>query len=918
MFQRCGPRSRLVNDRTHRHVRPAAQPVWRRPVGPVASSRRRRPRGRLFILLASSILPVALWTTAPSAQTYRDPSAPVEIRVQDLLSRMTAEEKFWQLFMLAGEFSGDETRFQDGLFGLQVPADPDRNDPVLRMNAIQRHFVEETRLGIPVIFFGEALHGLVQRDATVFPQAIGLAASFDTTLMGEIARATAMECRSRGVRQVLSPVVNIASDVRWGRVEETYGEDPFLSSEMGVAFVTGFERRGVITTPKHWIANVGDGGRDSYPIDVDQRLLREVYLPPFLACIRRGGSRSVMTSYNSLDGSPCSANAWLNSRLLKQELGFTGFVISDAGAVGGANVLHFTASDYADAAVKAIESGLDVIFQTSYDHHLLFGSAFREGRIHSSRIDDAVGRVLRAKFELALFEHPYLDPAQFPAAGGLPHRTLARRAARESMVLLKNSDHVLPLSASLKSIAVVGPDASEARLGGYSAPATRACSIVQGVRERVGSSVAVLYAPGCRRLSPRYVTVPSEVLSCPQGDSIATGLRGEYYDNVSLRGRPVFSRVDLAVQFQWTLFSPDPKRLSYDFYSVRWSGTLKAPVSGRFKLGLEGNDGYRLYLDDAVLIDNWTKASYRTETAEVSLEAGREYRIRLEYFEPTGNARIRLIWDVGAPPDEEAGIREAVALAARCDAVVIAVGIEEGEFRDRASLALPGRQEELIARIAELGKPVVVVLVGGSAVTMSRWLDQVPAVLAAWYPGEEGGRAVADVLFGDYSPAGRLPVTFPVAEGQLPLVYNHKPTGRGDDYLDLSGQPLFPFGYGLSYTNFEYGELRITPPRIRAGDTAVARFTLKNTGGREGDEVVQMYVHDELASVARPVASLNGFQRIHLGPGQSHEVSFPITPETLSMLDRDLRPGIEPGTFRITVGASSKDIRLRGVLSVWE
>jgi beta-glucosidase len=698
---------------------------------------------------------------------YRDPTAPIDERVNDLLSRMTPEEKFWQLFMLAGEFQGDEARFADGLFGLQVPAEPD-SAIIARMNEIQRHFVEDTRLGIPVVFFAEALHGLVQRDATVFPQAIGLAATFDTTLVGEVAGAIAEECRARGVRQVLSPVVNIAVDVRWGRVEETYGEDPFLSSRMGVAYVSPLERAGVITTPKHWIANVGDGGRDSYPVDIDQRLLREVHVPPFRACIERGGSRSIMTAYNSVDGLPCSANSWLNTVLLKAEMGFTGFVISDAAAVGGIKDLHMTAATYADAGKQAIDGGLDVIFQTSYDHHLLFGPAFRDGRIESTRTDDAVTRVLRAKFQLGLFEDPYVDTDESSGPDGSAHRALARRAAREAMVLLKNEGNVLPLSPDLGSIAVIGPDAAQARLGGYSAPSSRACSILDGIRERVGGATAVRYAAGCARQE-------------------------------------------------------------------------------------------------------------QTDDAE---------------------------------------LQEAVDLASKCDAVVVAAGIEEGEFRDRASLALPGRQVELIRRVTALGRPVVVVLVAGSAVTMSGWLRDVPAVLEVWYPGEEGGRAVADVLFGDESPAGRLPITFPIAEGQLPLVYNHKPSGRGDDYLDLTGRPLFPFGHGLSYTTFEYSDLRIEPSVIGSGDSAAVRFTLTNTGSRDGDEVVQLYIHDDLASVVRPVMSLEGFERVHLRPGESREVGLSITPDNLSLLDRELREVVEPGSLRIMIGASSGDIRLQGELSV--
>ncbi len=873
----------------------------------------------LFLVgLTLIILPLAgaASTQAEPGVVYRDPAAPVEDRVADLLSRMTPEEKFWQLFMLAGEFDGDETRYTDGLFGLQVAADPGTTDVVARMNRIQRHFVEDTRLGIPIIFFAEAVHGLVQRDATIFPQAIGLAASFDTDLMGDVASAIAAECRARGVRQVLSPVVNIASDPRWGRTEETYGEDPFLSSEMGVAFVTPFERGGIVTTPKHWIANVGDGGRDSYPIDIDERLLREVHVPPFAACIERGGSRSVMAAYNSVDGSPCTANSWLNDELLKREMGFDGFVISDAAAVGGSIVLHYTAWNCVDATVQAMDGGLDVIFQTSYAHNTLYGRAFRDGLIDSGRIDDAVRRVLRAKFELGLFDDPYVAPDETTELGSRAHRALARRAARESLVLLKNDGPVLPLSKELESIAVIGPDAAEVRLGGYTAPTARSCSILSGITERVGSGTRVYHAPGCTRTEREFDAVPSEALSCVwDGDEVA-GLLGEYYGNVTLEGEPSIVRVDPVIDFGWTLASPDPETLWRDFYSVRWTGMLTSPVSGRVRLGVDGNDGYRLYLDGELLIDDWAKASHRLMSAEVALKKGREYRIKLEYAEPAGDTKFKLVWDAAAPRDGDEKMQDAVDLAARCDATVIAVGIEEGEFRDRASLALPGRQEELITRVAGLGKPVVVVLVGGSAATMTDWVDDVPAVLVAWYPGEEGGRAAADVVFGKESPSGRLPIGFPVSEGQLPFVYNHKPTGRGNDYLDLTGQPRFPFGHGLSYTTFEYSGLRIEPGEVAAGDSANAHFTLTNTGDREGDEVVQLYVRDLLASVARPVMSLAAFRRVHLRPGESREVSLAITPEALSMQDRDLQTVIEPGLFRIMVGASSRDIRLKGVLSV--
>jgi beta-glucosidase len=876
-------------------------------------------KGKALPAGVTLILTLVLGSHPAIAQPYKNAGAPVEERVRDLVSRMTPEEKFWQLFMLSTNLDGVVEKCAAGAFGFQISSSGDTTGSAAYVDSVQRRFVEGTRLGIPIIPFDEAVHGLVLKGSTSFPQAIALAATFDTALMRRVSKAIAVECRSRGIRQVLSPVVNVGVDVRWGRVEETYGEDPYLSSAMGTAFVSELERLGVITTPKHFIANVGDGGRDSYPIQYSERLLREVHLPPFKACVLRGGSRSIMASYNSLDGTPCTANDWLNNRLLKGELGFDGFVISDAGAVGGANVLHFTAADYAEATERALKGGLDVIFQTSYDQYPLFMRAFQEGRIDRRVIDRSVSRVLKAKFELGLFEQPYVGVDEIELhVDTSEHLKLAREAARESIVLLKNESRALPLKRSIKTIAVVGPDAAEARLGGYSGTGIRRVSILEGLREKVGASSRVIYAKGCERTSAEHVTVPSECLLCTFGDTVRQGLVGEYFDNIDLAGAPVFTRVDPRIQFQWTLFSPDPRRLPYDFYSVRWSGRLKAPSTGRFKVGIDGNDGYRLYLSDTLVIDNWRKAGRRTILADCRLERGREYDMRIEFFEPAGNAWFRLVWNVGVSPDREAEIEEAVAAARRSDVTVVVAGIEEGEFRDRALLALPGRQEELIKRVAATGKPVVVVLVGGSAITMNGWLDGVPAVLDAWYPGEQGGAAVADVLFGDYDPAGRLPITFPVAEGQLPLVYNHKPTGRGDDYGDLTGQPLFPFGFGLSYTSFEYSDLTFDRQRISPGDSTIVRFKVRNTGGLEGDEVVQLYIHDEVASVARPVIELKSFERLHLKPGETGELRVAITPAMLSMLNGTLQPVVEPGNFRIMIGSSSKDIRLRGILTVNE
>jgi beta-glucosidase len=881
----------------------------------------------LVLVLVSATVQVFSQSTLP----YKNSRLPTEERVKDLLKRMTLEEKFWQLFMIPGDLSAGEEKYKNGIFGFQVSTQGSSDaagqllnysgrttalETAKKINAIQKYFVERTRLGIPIIAFDESLHGLVRDGATAFPQAIALAATWDTLLMNQVATCIAMETKSRGIRQVLSPVVNIADDVRWGRVEETYGEDPFLSSEMGVAFVSAFEKRGVITTPKHFLANSGAGGRDSYPIDYNERLLEELYLPPFYACFKRGGSRSVMTSYNSINGSPSTANDWLLNDKLKKQLGFTGFIISDASAVGGANVLHYTAKDYPDASANAINNGLDVIFQTDYDHYKLFIPPFLDGRIDIKKIDEAVVRVLRAKFQLGLFEQPYINETEATKWNGIAeHRTVAKKAAVESIVLLKNENNILPLSKNIQSLAVIGTDAMEARLGGYSGPGNNKINILDGIKNKLSKTVNVQYASGPGRVTEEYTIVPSANLSSVVNGKNEKGLQAEYFNNIGLNGKPAVTRIDREINFRWTLYSPHPD-INYDFYSVRWTGKLKAPETGKFKVGIEGNDGYRLYLDGKLLIDNWKSQTYTSKFSEYYFEKDKEYDIRVEFFESSGYAWFKLLWNVGVVNNWQQKINEAVTVAGKSDAVVVVAGIEEGESLDRAYLNLPGHQEELINQVAATGKPVIVVLVGGSAITMTKWINNVPAILDVWYPGDEGGNAVADVLFGDYNPAGRLPITFPVFEGQLPLVYNHKPTGRTDDYMNLNGQPLFPFGFGLSYTKFEYTELKFEHQKIKQGESTRVKFRIKNIGSRDGDEVVQLYIRDLVSSVAQPIKQLKGFQRIHLKAGEEKEVSFLISPDLLKILNDKMQWVVEPGDFRIMIGASSKDIRLRDVLEV--
>lgn len=880
-----------------------------------------------FKIIAISLLS----TTFITAQKplYKDSKQPIEARVQDLLKRMTPEEKFWQCFMIPGDLDNvPKGQYVHGIFGLQVSAgnqgggvagqllkynaNEDAERLAKKINAIQKYFVEESRLGIPIIPFDEALHGLMREGATAFPQAIGLSATFNPELMKEVSTAIAKESKLRGIRQILTPVVNLASDVRWGRTEETYGEDPFLTSVMGVNFVSSFENMGIITTPKHFLANVGEGGRDSYPIHWSKRYLEETHLIPFQKAFNQGKSRSVMTSYNLLDGKPSTANHWLLTEKLKKEWNFKGFVISDASAVGGANVLHFTAKDYDDASAQAINAGLDVIFQTEYQHYKLFIPPFLDGRISKERIDDAVSRVLRAKFELGLFENPYVSTKNIEELKNINHKPLAEKVAVESFVLLQNNNQTLPISENVKKILVVGTDAVDARLGGYSGPGNKKVSILDGIKNFTkNKNIEIIYSKGIDWNLKDFVTVPTEFLSFEN----KKGLQGNYFSNADLKGNPAFEKQDEQLNFKWTLYSPNPEKLQPDNYSVRWTGKLEAPNSGKYQLGLRGNDGFRLYVNGKLLIDNWGKLSYSTKTVELDFNKGQRSDIVIEFHENRGEANIELIWNYGLN-DYQKEFNDAFKLAQNADYIIVTAGIHEGEFQDRSSLSLPGNQEQFIHEVSKLNKPTTVVLVGGSAIKTTDWKDKVGAILDVWYPGEEGGNAVAEVLFGAENPSGKLPITFPIEEGQLPLTYNHHPTGRGNDYHDLSGEPLYPFGFGLSYTTFEISDLELNQTKYSENETIVAKVNVKNTGSKAGSEVVQLYVKDLLASVSRPIIELKGFKKVFLKAGESKQISIEVPVKELQFLDSTMNWIVEKGTYRIMVGNSSKNLPLKQNIEV--
>ncbi|MFN6085003.1 MAG: glycoside hydrolase family 3 N-terminal domain-containing protein [Fluviicola sp.] len=873
---------------------------------------------------------ISLNVVAQDNLKYKNPNLPIQVRVNDLLSRMTPEEKFRQLFMVAGELGKDSMQFYDGLFGFQIntlqlntstanqlmtySAGPSAKITLDKINQMQNFFVNQTRLGIPMIAFDEALHGLVRKDATSFPQSIALAASFDTILMNDVSLAIALECKARGLRMILSPVINLATDVRWGRVEETYGEDPYLSSLFGVSYVRAMESNGIITTPKHFVVNHGEGGRDSYPIYWNERWMRETYFKPFKAVVQKAGARSIMTAYNSYDGKPCTANNYLLNDVLRKQWGFSGFVISDAAATGGANVLHFTATDYEDAGKQSIENGLDVIFQTDFSSYPLFKVPFLNGSVNHQAIDSAVTHVLKIKFELGLFENPYVSENLLQSIDVKKHRELAYQMAVKSAVLLRNENNFLPLKQNgYQKIAVIGPDANEARLGGYSGPGNNPISILDGLRYQSELRTEINYSKGCERIEVKYLPIEKEVLFHIENNVLKSGLMGSYFTQIDFLEAPVFQRIDEQINFQWTLFGPE-QRLPYDHYAVKWEGVLIPTESGEFEIGIEGNDGYKFYLNDELLIDCSKYQGHQVRLKSVKFKKGEQYSIRIEYKERSGNAWFKLVWNAQVAKNSDQKMNEAIKLAKKSDIAIVVVGIEEGEFRDRSSLDLPGRQEDFIPRISETGTPVVVVLVGGSAITMDAWIDKTDAILDVWYPGEMGGDAVAALLFGKENPSGRLPITFPKSVGQVPLVYNHPPTGRGDDYLDGSGQALFPFGFGLSYTDFAYSDLTIKNKTFKENDTVIIQFKVKNIGLRSGEEVVQLYSRDEVASYVRPIKELKAFQRVKLEAGEEKILTFKVTASDFAYPMENLIEETEPGFFRIMIGASSKDIRLRELI----
>ena len=829
-----------------------------------------------------------------TSEPYKDLNLSFEERTEDLVSRMTLDEKITML------------RY---------------GSPAIE------------RLGVPAYnFWNECLHGVARSEATVFPQAIGMAAMWDTDEMFRIADAISDEARAkyqeyssrgkRGMYQGLTywtPNINIFRDPRWGRGMETYGEDPYLTAELAIPFVKGLQGDNdkyykVIATAKHFAVHSGPEATrhsaDVWPSDYD---LAETYTPHFKRVVQEGGVYSVMCAYQSLRGAPCCGSKFLDN-LLRNEWGFKGFVVSDCGAVRDIHQEngHHIVDTPEEAAAMAVKSGTDLECSSTVLH---LRKAVEKGLITEQELDVAVKRVMLARMKLGQFDPddkvPYTR-IPFSVVNSKEHQDLALEAARKSIVLLKNENGVLPLDKGIKHIAVIGPNADdlEVLLGNYSGWPLDPVTPLRGIREKLPQA-KVTFAQGCTLAEnfPYFSTVPDARLYT---DSTLAhqGLQAEYYDNIEWEGRPLHQRVDRNIDFEWKTTAPFGD-MKYDQFSVRWTGYLVPEVSGKYALGGEGYSGFKFYLNDS-LLTQWQSLHHpRKEYKWVNLEAGKPYKIRVEYFQDnTEYAIMRMLWDTPKPHLKA----EAIQAAKEADAVILCMGLSpllEGEEMnvqvpgfekgDRKDIKLPATQTELIQAICQLGKPTILVLLNGSALAFNWEAQHVPAIVEAWYPGQAGGTALADVLFGDYNPAGRLPVTFYRSIDQIPAFENYDMKGK--TYRYFKGTPLYPFGYGLSYSTFRYDDLQV-PATLQAGDSLRASIKVTNTSQRDGDEVVQLYVSLHNTGLKVPLRSLQGFKRIHLKAGQSQTVSFTLQPNQMAGRDENNAPMVTAGKLSVYIGGS--------------
>ena len=860
-------------------------------------------RRRLLSVLAITLSGLSLHAQQPLP--FNDTSLPLDQRVHDLVSRMTLEEKVQQM--------------RD-----HAPAIP--------------------RLGVPKYdWWNEGLHGVAfAGTATNFPQVIGMAATWDAPLVHQMAQTISTEARAKYNQAMRdddhemffgltfwAPNINIFRDPRWGRGQETYGEDPYLTGRMGVAFVTGMQGDDpqylrVVSTPKHYDVHSGpESTRHRANVDVSAHDLEDTYLPAFRAAVTEGHAQSVMCAYNAIDGTPACANTMLLRDHLRNDWHFDGYVVSDCAAVADINTGHHFAPDMAHAAAAAVKAGTDL--ECGFAQGQAFPAlvdAVHQNLITEADLDTAVTRLFRARFRLGMF-----DPPASYAYGRIPmsednspaHRALSLQAAEESIVLLKNDRGTLPMKPGTQRIAVVGPEAElvQSLQGNYNGPPQQPVSPLAGITARYPNA-HIAYAQGSTLVEGFAVPIERTALHPATGNG--DGLTAEYFNATSFTGQPVLTRVDPTINFNWDKFAP-VAGLARNNYSVRWAGTLTPPAPGTYRLGVrinycyacENAEGFHLYLDGKLLVESSSKPTGergQVLDAPITFADTRPHTIRLEYLHATGSAGIDLTWQAPA----EALRAQAVAAAKTSDVTIAFVGLSpslEGEEMpvklegfaggDRTAIALPAAQEDLLKALAATGKPLIVVLQNGSALAVNWAQQHAAAVLEAWYPGEEGGNAIAATLAGDNNPAGRLPLTFYASLDQLPAFDDY--TMQHRTYRYFTGKPLYSFGYGLSYTTFAYTPLQTPTTAVNAGEPVTLEADVKNSGAVAGDEVAELYL-TQPAGFETPHRELAGFQRVHLAPGESRHLRFTLDPRSLGQVNEQGTRVILPGTYTVSLGST--------------
>lgn len=836
------------------------------------------------ITVLGALVSAGAW--AQERPAYQDPQAPLEARVEDLLGRLTPQEK---LDLLGGTGFGTK--------------------PI-------------ERLGLPALGMCDGPIGVrgggpgTDGPATVFPCGIAMAATWDPAIVQRIGTAIGRELQNKGPgsQVILGPCVNIHRTPLGGRNGESFSEDPYLAARMAEAYVRGVQSTGAAACVKHYATNNQEWERGTINVRASERALREIYLPAFQAAVREAGAWCVMNAYNRVNGPHCSANPYLLTEVLKSEWGFDGCVMTDWGAA------HNT--------LGVATGGTDLEMPTGvFMNPERLQPLIEQGKVSQELIDDKVRRILRTIIRVGLLDGPRtVDNGIVNCA---EHRALVREAGARAIVLLKNEGNLLPLEpARLKSIAVIGPNAAENRLGmggsGY-VTAFRSISVLEALQARLGDKVVIRYAKGADMGDEALPPLPPGFLTSDG----QPGLRGEYFTNHNLQGEPAVTRTDAELNFRWGGMPP-VESLPATGWSARWTATLTPDVGGEYRLGITSDDGSRLWLDDKLLVDNWRDHAMESQVARVSLDAGRAYQLRVEYYQNAGDSGIALGWRApGAVGEADPQIAEAVAAAREADAAVVLVGLSnqhESEGRDRDDLELPGLQNALVKAVAAANPKTIVVLTNGTPLLMGQWLEEVPAVLEAWYLGEQGGNSVTDVLLGDVNPSGRLPDTLAARREDYPD-YGNYPGSEGQveyaegihvgyRHFDRAGiTPAFPFGHGLSYTSFVYSDLRLSPTVLAPAGVTTVTLQVHNTGQRAGEEVVQLYIHDPAPQVDKPVRELKRFCRVALEPGQRKTVSFTLDAEAFAYCDA---PGkqwrADAGTYEVQVGSSSRDLRLTGEL----